>query len=164
MRMMLGKVVLNDAEVVLVVRDVGGQRECVAPADDALLAEVGRPPIHFQRELIGADDLGRIGEVFTDLREKGQVAVRGRVIVSQCGVGQLLRATIGRTLHEVLHTCIVPRLRVQRPRDRAARDYPTRGAQDSEDSTAHVEKMSSCVRCAASVGRARARARKPCAR
>ena len=130
----------------------GGERERVAPADDALLAQVGRPPVHFQRELVGADDLGRIGKVFTDLREKGEVAVRGRVVVAQRGVGQLLRAARRRALHELSRARVVPRLRTHRLRERAAQRGPTRGPQDREDS-AHDWKMSLCVRGAASARR-----------
>src|SRR5665213_2135658 len=128
------KVVLDDAEVILVVRDVRWERESVAAADDALLAEVGRQPVHFQRELVGANDLGRIGESLTDLREEGEVAVRGGAVVAQRGIRQLLRAPFRCALDELSRTRIVPRLRSHRLRDRADQGGPTRGSQYREDS------------------------------
>ena len=56
------EVVLDDAEVVAMVVDVGGQQERVAPADDALLAAVRRAPIDFDHQLVGLDDGRRVGE------------------------------------------------------------------------------------------------------
>ena len=56
------EVVLDDAEVVAVVGDVGREQQRVAPPDDALLAQVGRAPIDFVHELVGLHDLGRLGE------------------------------------------------------------------------------------------------------
>ena len=118
--MMFGKVVLDDPEVIAVVVDVGRQQQRVAPADDALLAEVGRAPIDFQRELVGLDDLRRLGKSFAELREEGQVAVRGRLVVDEAGVGQLRGAARGRALDEGTSSRVVPRLcrrRARRERD-----------------------------------------------
>ena len=86
-----GEVVLDDAEVVAVVRDVRGEQQRVAPADDALLAQVGRVPIDFVHQLVGLHDLGRLGESLADLREEGDVAVRDGLVVPEAGVGELLR-------------------------------------------------------------------------
>jgi len=47
------EIVLDDAEVVAVVGDVGGELGAVAPADDTLLAQLRRLPVHFQLELVG---------------------------------------------------------------------------------------------------------------
>ena len=137
------EIVLDDAEVVLVIRDVRGQRERVAPPDDALLAEVGRAPVHFQRELIGANDLGRIGKVLADLREEGEIAVRGRVIVAQRRVGQLLRAPLGRALHELARAVVVPCLRAHRRRNRAEHARRQHAARSDREDSAHEWKMSS---------------------
>src|SRR5439155_10402466 len=46
------KVVLNDAEVIAMVGDVRRQQQCITSADNALLAEIGRTPVDFQRQLI----------------------------------------------------------------------------------------------------------------
>ena len=96
----VGEVVLDDAEVIAVVVDVRRQQQRVAPADDALLAEVGRAPIDFQRELVGLHDLRRLGESLADLREEGEVAVRDGLVVHEAGVGELLRAARGGPLDE----------------------------------------------------------------
>ena len=64
------EVVLDDAEVVAVIADVGRQQQRVAPADDPLLALVGRAPIDFERELVGLEDARRLGEPLTQLAEE----------------------------------------------------------------------------------------------
>ena len=48
----IGEVVLDDAVPVAVVADVARQEEGIPLADDALLAEVGRPPIDFHGQLV----------------------------------------------------------------------------------------------------------------
>ena len=94
MRMMFGKVVLDDAEVVAVVRDVRRQQQRVATADDALLAQVGRVPVDFQLQLVGLDDLGRRAKPFAKLREESHVPVRGGLVVGEPRVGELLGAAL----------------------------------------------------------------------
>src|SRR5262249_35872277 len=61
------KVVLNDAEVVAVVLDVGGEQQGVAAALDDLLAEIGRSPVDCERQLVRLYDAWRLGESFTHL-------------------------------------------------------------------------------------------------
>ena len=56
------------------VRNVRWQQQRVPSPDDPLLAQPGRAPVHFQRELIGLDDLWRLGEAFAELGEEGDVA------------------------------------------------------------------------------------------
>ena len=69
-----------------------GKQQRVAPADDALLALVGRVPVDFQLQLVGFHDLGRRRKPFAELREEGHVAVRGGPVVDEAGVGELLGA------------------------------------------------------------------------
>ena len=61
------KVVLDDAEVIAVIRDVRRQQQRVATTDDALLAQIGRAPVDFQRQLIGLDDARRLSEALARL-------------------------------------------------------------------------------------------------
>jgi len=120
----LGEVVLDDPEVVAVVVDVGRQQQRVAAADDALLALIGRAPVHFDRELVGLDDLGRLGEPLPHLGEKGEVSAGGGGVVHEPGVGELARAALDGALDEGAGAGIVPagragrRLRVRRRRSR----------------------------------------------
>ena len=117
MRMMQRKVVLDDAEVVAVIRDVRRQQQRVAASDDALLALIGRVPVDFQLQLVGLDDLGRRGEPFAELREEGDVAVRVCPVVRRGRCRELLDATRDRAIDEVEATRVVPRLRARRPRN-----------------------------------------------
>ena len=94
------EVVLDDAEVIAVVRDVGRQQQRVPSAEDALLAQVGRAPIDFVHQLVGLHDLRRLGESLADLGEEGDVAVRDGLVVPEAGVGELLRAARRRALDE----------------------------------------------------------------
>ena len=41
------KIVLNDSEMIAVIGDVGRKQQCVTPADNPLLAQIGSLPIHF---------------------------------------------------------------------------------------------------------------------
>src|SRR5688500_9627676 len=86
------EVVLNDAEMVAMVVDVRRQQQRVATSDDPLLAEVGRAPIDFQRELVGLYDLRRLRESFTELGEERQVSVGRCLIVDESGIGELRSA------------------------------------------------------------------------
>src|SRR5436305_8877128 len=94
------KIVLDDAKVVAVVRDVGRKKQCVAASNDALLAQVGRMPINFERELICLHDARRLDEPLADLREKGEIAVRFGVIIDETSVGELRHAKSCGKLHE----------------------------------------------------------------
>ena len=102
------EVVLHDAEVIAMVRDVGRQEECVATTDDALLAQIGRAPVDFQRQLIGLHDTRWFGESLSDLREKSEIAVSVGAIVGEAGIGELRRAKSCGKLHERARRRIVP--------------------------------------------------------
>ena len=106
-----GEIILDDAEVVAVIRDVGGEQQRVATPHDVLLAEVGRAPVNFIHELIRLHDLRRLGQPFADLRQKGDVAVRDGLVVLQSGVGELLRTSRGGSFHEGAAARVVPFLR-----------------------------------------------------
>ena len=106
-----GEVVLDDAQMIAVVGDVGGKEQRVPPPHDMLLAEVGRAPVNFIHELISLHHLGRLGEPFADLRQKGDIAMRHGLVVLQARVGELLSASCGGALHERAGARIVPLLR-----------------------------------------------------
>jgi hypothetical protein len=105
------KVVLDDAEVIAVVVDVGGQQQRVAPPHDPLLAEIRRQPVDLVHQLVGLHHLGRLGQAFADLREKGHVAVRGRAEVAEPGVGELPGTQARRALDQRAGAGVVPALR-----------------------------------------------------
>ena len=90
------------------VLDVARRQKRVAPADDALLAHVGRVPVHFELQLVGLHDLGWLGEALTHLGEEGDVAVRLRGVVHQRRVGELRGAQVGRALDERHGASVVP--------------------------------------------------------
>src|SRR2546426_11162880 len=69
------EVVLDDAQVVAVVADVGGELGPVAPADDALLAEPRRLPVHFQLQLVGLDEARRLDQPLAELSEEEEEPV-----------------------------------------------------------------------------------------
>ncbi len=71
-----------------------GSKQRVAAADDPLLAQVGRVPVDFQRQLVGFDDLGRRAKPLTKLRKKSHVPMGGGPIVGEPRVGQLLGAAL----------------------------------------------------------------------
>ena len=77
-------------------------------ADNPLLAQVGSPPIDFQRQLIGFHELGRLEEAVAQLRQKGHVPLRVRAIVDETGVGELLGASPGRFLDQRSGARVVP--------------------------------------------------------
>jgi len=78
------EIVLDDAEVVAVVVDVGGELGAVAPADHALLAARRGPPVHFQLQLVGLDEARRVGESLPEGAEKEEEAVGlGLVVVER---------------------------------------------------------------------------------
>ena len=102
------EVVLDDPVAIVVVADVAGQEEGIPVAHHKLLAEVGRPPIDFHRQLVRSDDLGRVGIAWTGLREKRQISVRRRLVVGQSGVGQLAATPRDREYHERVCAGVVP--------------------------------------------------------
>ena len=88
-----------------------GRSSGVAPADDHLLALVGRAPVHLERDLVGAQDLGRQPQPFADLAEEGEVPVGGGGVARERGVGDLGGAACRGALDERARARIVPRLR-----------------------------------------------------
>ena len=133
------EVVLDDAEVIAVVRDVRREEERVPPAEDALLAEVGRAPIDFVHELVGFHDLGRLGESLADLGEEGDVAVRDGLVVPEAGVGELLGASRGGPLDEGTRARVVPLLGARRAR--RERDNPTTRGERRDEQAMHSRKV-----------------------
>jgi hypothetical protein len=105
------KVVLDDAEVIAVVIDVGGQQQRVPSSDDALLAEVRRHPEDLVHQLVGLHHLGRLGQSLADLREEGHVAVRDRLEITDPRVGELAGAERRGALDEGAGARVVPALR-----------------------------------------------------
>src|SRR6185503_12732747 len=55
---LVAEVVLDDAEVIAMILDVGGQVPTVAAAQDDLLAQRRSLPVDFQRQLIRLDQSG----------------------------------------------------------------------------------------------------------
>src|SRR5687767_4507928 len=140
----LGKVVLDDAEVVAVIGNVGGEEQRVASSDDALLAQPGRAPVHFQGQLIRLDDLRRLGEAFTELGEKGDIPASEGAPVTQRRIGELPLAKLGRAMHERHRSRIIPL--GLRP---CGQDETARGCHH-RDKTEHDERISRGVDSAAS--------------
>ena len=104
------EVVLDDAEVVAVVGDVGRQLCPVAPSDDALLAQSRRLPVHFQLQLVGFDEPRRLGQSFAELPEEKQKSVGLRLVVPEGGVAGGQAAAIDRAPHQRQPRVAVPRL------------------------------------------------------
>ena len=104
------EVVLDDAEVVAVVIDVGRQEQSVAAPHDALLAQIGSAPVDFQPQLVRLHDFWRLGESLSKLCEECHVAVRRRLVVGEGGVGDLTGSSLGGALDELARAGIVPRL------------------------------------------------------
>ena len=75
--------VLHDAEVVLMIDDVGGKLGPVAPADDPLLARARGLPVHFQLELVRLDEPRRLGQPLAERTEEEHEAMRLGPVVAQ---------------------------------------------------------------------------------
>ena len=104
------EVVLHDAEVVAVVVDVGGELGTIAPADDALLAELRRLPVHFQLQLIRLHEPRRFGEPFAKLPEEEEKPVSFGLVVAQRRVDRGLRAALDSAPRQREGGVAVPRL------------------------------------------------------
>ena len=104
------EVVLHDAEVIAVVVDIGGELSAIAPADDALLAQLRRLPVHFQLQLIRFDEPRRLGEPFTELAQEEEKPVSFGLVVAQCGVDRGLRAALDGTPRQCQGGIAVPPL------------------------------------------------------
>src|SRR5438445_8010370 len=106
----VSEVVLDDAEVIAMIVDVGGKEKRIATAHDALLAQIGRPPVDFQTQLVRLHDLWRLRKPLSKLCEERHVAMRRSFVVDERGVGQLIRPALGGALDESQGALIVPRL------------------------------------------------------
>src|SRR6266513_5850796 len=93
------EVVLDDAEVIAMVVDVGWQQQGVATSHDALLAQIGRSPVDFQTQLVRLHDFRRLRESLSKLCEECYVTVRRSFVVDERGVGELSRSALGSALH-----------------------------------------------------------------
>ncbi len=86
---LLAEVVGDNAEVVAVVIDVGGEIVAVAPADHDLLALVRCAPIHFHHQLVRLDQAGRLAQsLLTDLRLEEHEPTGRRVVACERRVRQ----------------------------------------------------------------------------
>ena len=83
----VAEVVGDDAEVVTVVVDVGGQERPVAPAENHLLAPIRGAPIHFHPQLVGLDQPRRLAQPLAHLRQEEHEAVRPGPVARERGVG-----------------------------------------------------------------------------
>src|SRR5688500_12331003 len=136
------EVVLDDAEMVAVIADIRRQQQGVTTPHDPLLAQVGSTPVDFQRQLVRLDDLRRLGKAFAELCQEGEVPSRGRLVVHQLGVSELLGAALGRTRHEPQCSRIVPRLRHYAGREQRNQRDAARGHRCREE-TSHDSRISS---------------------
>ena len=94
------EVVLDDAEVIAMVIDVGGQLGAIAPSDDALLAELRRLPVHFQLQLVRFHESRRLGEPFAELAEEEEKPVSLGFVVAQGGVDGGTRTPLDRATRQ----------------------------------------------------------------
>src|SRR5689334_11382878 len=106
----VAEIVLDDAEVIAVVVDVGRQQQSVATPHDALLAQIGRAPVDFQAQLVSLYDLRWLRKPLAKLRQESDVSVRRRLVVDERGVGNLTRPPLGGAGNERERARIVPRL------------------------------------------------------
>ena len=118
------EVVLDDAQVVAVVADVGGELGPVAPADDALLAESRRLPVHFQLQLVGLDEARRLGQPLAELSEEKEEPVGLGLVIAQRGVRRGPAAPLDRAAGERERRRVVPGLRGERVRRAEQNDGP----------------------------------------
>src|SRR6266550_473108 len=88
------EIVLHDAEVIAVVIDVGGELGAIAPADDALLAELGRLPVHFQLQLIRFHEPRRFGEPFAELPEEEEKPMSLSLVIAQGSIDRGVRTPL----------------------------------------------------------------------
>src|SRR6266567_1845244 len=64
----------------------------IAPADDALLAQLRRLPVHFQLQLVRFYEPRRLGEPFAELAEEEEKPVRLSCVVVQGSIDRGLRS------------------------------------------------------------------------
>src|SRR5207247_10990595 len=90
------EIVLDEAEVSAVVIDVGRNLGAIAPANDALLAERWRLPVHFQLQLVRFDQPWWLGEPLAELPEEEEKSVSLGLVVAQRGIHRSVRAPVDR--------------------------------------------------------------------
>src|SRR3990172_5673229 len=134
--------VRDDAQVVAMILDVGGQVAAVSPAHDPLLAPSRRFPVNFQGQLVGFDQPRRCREPLTQLPKKEHEAVRPRLEVSEPGIGLGAGAAPPRARHQGGGGAIVPGL--------AGQPRGTEGRQRHGGEQAHHRAISRRLRAAAS--------------
>src|SRR2546427_5290108 len=105
------EIVLDDAEVVAVVVDVGGKLGLVAPPDDALLAARRGLPVHFQLQLVGLHKPWGIGQPLPERPEEEEEAVSLRLVIVEGGVGDGAAAAQHGAARQRERRIRVPRLR-----------------------------------------------------
>ncbi len=96
----VAEVVGDDAEVVAMVVDVGGQEGAVAPAQDDLLATVGGPPIHFHVELVRLDQPGRLGQSLSNLGQEENESVGPCPVAREPRISLKSQPPIHRSSHQ----------------------------------------------------------------
>ena len=114
----LAESILHDAEVILMIHDVGRELGAVAPADDALLAGAGGLPVHFQLELVCLDETGRLGQARTECAEEEEKAMRLSAVIVERAVGGGADAPENGAVGERARLGRVPLLRAGRDGER----------------------------------------------
>ena len=102
------EIVLNDSEMIAVIVDVGGQLGAVTPADDALLAQARRLPVHFQLQLIRFHESRRLGEPFAELAEEEEKPVSLGFVIAQRGIDRAYGAPFNRAARQGQRGIAVP--------------------------------------------------------
>jgi hypothetical protein len=96
------EVVGEDAEVVAMVLDVGGEKRGVAPAENDLLAPIRGLPVHFHVQFVGLDQARRPAESLPDLGQEDHQPVSAGAIAPEPRIG-LRRATPRHTPPDQIH-------------------------------------------------------------
>lgn len=79
----VGESVLNDPEMIAVIGDFCGKIDAVPPAQDALLARPGRPPVNFELQLVRLDETRGLRQPLAQLRQKEHESMRASPEVPQ---------------------------------------------------------------------------------
>ena len=113
----VAEVVGDDPEMVAMVLDVGGEERAVPPAEHHLLAAIGCLPIHFDVELVGLHQAGRLGQSLADLRQEEDEPMGPGSIAPKRRIGLDGGALSHRSPDQGERIRRVPPLRRQRRRD-----------------------------------------------
>ena len=123
----VAEIVGDDAQVIAMVADVGGQEGPVAPAEDPLLALVRGAPIHFHLQLVGLHQARRLAQPFlADLREKEHQPVGARPVPAEARVGLRFAAALDAGIREGERVRRIPLLGRERRGGRHEQDQPER--------------------------------------